>query len=162
MGTDSSLTYIKGDATIPYVEGGRRVIVHCCNDEGKWGKGFVTHLSKKWTPPEQAYRKWYASVEGNLPLGEIQPVQVSDDTFVMNLIGQKGVYKSGSKPPIRYWALKRGFRNVYNWVIAQEAEVTLHMPKLGSGLAGGNWSRIEELIKEELSNKNISVTIYTL
>ncbi len=36
------------------------------------------------------------------------------------------------------------------------------MPRMGAGLAGGNWVAIEKLIRHELSDKGISVTVYDL
>ncbi len=42
------INYVKGDATAP-IGIGNKIIVHICNDIGRWGKGFVMALSKKWS-----------------------------------------------------------------------------------------------------------------
>ncbi len=34
------------------------------------------------------------------------------------------------------------------------------MPRIGAGLTGGNWEIIEGIIREELSAKDTSVTVY--
>ncbi|EPJ40147.1 hypothetical protein STAFG_2811 [Streptomyces afghaniensis 772] len=34
------------------------------------------------------------------------------------------------------------------------------MPRIGCGLAGGKWSRVEPLIEERLIRRGISVTVY--
>jgi hypothetical protein len=34
------------------------------------------------------------------------------------------------------------------------------MPRIGYGLAGGTWDKIEPLINSTLTTKNISVTVY--
>lgn len=44
------IKYIIGDATEPQGEG-NKIIVHCCNNIGGWGAGFVLSLSKKWLEP---------------------------------------------------------------------------------------------------------------
>ncbi len=50
-----TIQYLKGDATNPTGDN-NKVIVHICNDLGKWGKGFVLAISKRWSKPEQVYR----------------------------------------------------------------------------------------------------------
>jgi hypothetical protein len=34
------------------------------------------------------------------------------------------------------------------------------MPRIGCGLAGGDWSRIEPLIEEQLCARGVQVTVY--
>ena len=48
--------YVVGDATDPK-ETGTKVICHCVNDIGRWGKGFVRSL-RQWAWVESAYRRW--------------------------------------------------------------------------------------------------------
>lgn len=71
-----SIRYVVGDATSP-LGPGPKVIVHVCNDAGKWGKGFVLAVSKKWPKAEATYRAWYRQ-EGDSPfeLGQVQYVEV--------------------------------------------------------------------------------------
>ena len=45
-----SIVYTIGDATLP-AGPGPKIIVHICNDQGKWGKGFVS--AKRTTPYPQ-------------------------------------------------------------------------------------------------------------
>ncbi|THA79646.1 hypothetical protein E6R60_03350 [Streptomyces sp. A0642] len=37
---------------------------------------------------------------------------------------------------------------------------SVHMPRIGCGLAGGTWSRIEPLIEKRLTGRGIPVTVY--
>jgi hypothetical protein len=75
------IRYVTGDAT-RLIGVGPRVIVHVCNDVGKWGAGFVLALSRRWREPEAAYRAWYRSrkgtVEPPLELGSVQFVDVAE------------------------------------------------------------------------------------
>ena len=89
--------YVTGDATHPEGQG-HKIIVHVCNDIGRWGKGFVLAISKRWQEPEKAYRQWYAHPAGDnrMELGKIQPVRVEDDIAVINMIAQKGIYRAKS------------------------------------------------------------------
>jgi O-acetyl-ADP-ribose deacetylase (regulator of RNase III) len=152
------IQYCIGDATQPIGEG-NKIIPHICNDIGGWGKGFVLALSKRWKQPEQAYREWYES-QKNFELGQVQFVEVEPDLVVANIIGQKGIQKSGGKAPIRYEAVKEGLAKIA--IYAQDKNASIHMPRIGSGLAGGKWEVIEKIIQEELIVKDIEVTVYAL
>lgn len=148
------ITYLKGDATVPQAKG-PKVIAHVCNDRGGWGKGFVLAISARWSEPEADYRAW-ANRGPDFRLGETRLVQVKPDTWVANMIAQWG-YKTGSKgPPIRYEALLRCFQQLAPQAVARKASI--HMPRIGIGLAGGTWSRIEPLIVGALAN--LSVYVY--
>lgn len=43
---------------------------------------------------------------------------------------------------------------------AVELGASVHMPRIGCGLAGGKWSRIEPLIEQRLRRRGIPVTVY--
>jgi hypothetical protein len=45
-------------------------------------------------------------------------------------------------------------------VRAAELGASVHMPRIGCGLAGGRWERIEPLITRRLSEHGIAVTVY--
>ncbi|MBK6381812.1 MAG: Appr-1-p processing protein [Chitinophagaceae bacterium] len=151
------VNYIKGDATNPTVEG-NKIIVHICNDIGGWGKGFVVAISKRWKQPEQKYREWFKAQE-NFKLGQVQFVQVEHGFWVANLIGQHKINKDeNGNAPIRYESILLGLEQVGQFAIEKNA--TIHMPRIGCGLAGGTWDKIEPLIKQSLSDKDIMVTVY--
>lgn len=154
----SGIHYLKGDATNPSSKG-KKIIAHICNDIGGWGKGFVLALSKKWDEPEKAYRKWSKDKE-NFKLGEIQLVEVTPYIKVCNMIGQKGI-KTGSKgAPIRYEAVRECLEKLFE--SASKGEASVHMPRIGCGLAGGKWEAIEPIILETLVDKGIDVYVYDL
>lgn len=150
------LDIVTGDAIHPTVSG-NKVIVHVCNSIGLWGRGFVLALSRRWAAPEREYRK---IPKDQLHLGSVQFVRVEEDTWVANLVGQEGIRKSYGLPPIRYEAIREGLSKVKSW--AEEHGAQIVMPKIGAGLAGGNWLRIEQIIREELTNKGIPTTVYEL
>ncbi len=154
----SKIEFTNGDATQP-ISAGAKVIVHVCNDIGGWGAGFVLAISKRWSEPEAAYRSWHAGKE-ELPfeLGQVQFVPVEPQLWVANMIGQRGIRRSGGKPPIRYEAVQDGLAKVAQF--AQEHSASVHMPRIGCGLAGGKWERIETEIESTLVANGIAVTVY--
>lgn len=153
------IIYRKGDATDP-VGSGQKYIIHICNDSGGWGRGFVLAVSNRWTEPEKAYREWHReqySHSCGFKLGNIQLIKVSQDITVINMIAQEG-YGSGGRPPVRYEALEQCLEKVS--VSAKVHEASVHGPRFGTGLAGGNWTQIEPIIERTM--KELSVTIYDL
>ncbi len=153
----TTIQYVKGDATNP-AAAGNKIIAHLCNDVGGWGKGFVVAISNRWPEPERQYREWFKSKE-NFALGEVQFVPVAADTWVANLIGQRDIKKDkAGNPPIRYEAVAAGLQKVGQF--AKERGASVHMPRIGCGLAGGTWETIGPLIQTHLSSQDIPVTVY--
>lgn len=152
-----TITYLKGDATNPKTEG-NKIIIHICNDIGGWGKGFVLAISNRWKNPENGYRKWFQNRE-NFTLGEIQIVQVEDDLWVCNMIGQhKIITNSKGVIPIRYEAVEKCLKKLVDEALKLKASI--HMPRIGCGLAGGKWQEIEPLIEKTLLKNSIEVYVY--
>ena len=86
------IKHIIGDATNP-PRTSPAIIVHCCNDIGAWGRGFVLALSRRWKEPEREYRAWASGgISAYFVLGKVQFVQVetAPALWIANLIGQRG------------------------------------------------------------------------
>lgn len=172
----TEIVYLKGDASAPFAAG-PKFIVHVCNDLGGWGRGFVVALSKRWGNPETAYRSWARvgsspllwpadhGTEGitvKFGLGNIQIVQCErrEDIHVVNMIAQHGIQGGSNGPPIRYDALELCLGKAAEQ--ASHFYASVHMPRIGCGLAGGKWERVEPLIKNSLCARDIPVTVYDL
>jgi O-acetyl-ADP-ribose deacetylase (regulator of RNase III) len=152
------LRIIKGDATSPQAKG-PKIVAHVCNDLGGWGKGFVLAISRRWPQPERAYRGWHRDRAGNdFGLGATQLVQVRADIWVANMVAQRGIRTGSSGPPIRYDAVERCLAALAGH--ARSLSASVHMPRIGCGLAGGRWDRIEPLIVAALCTRDVAVTIY--
>jgi len=158
---------VRGDATRPKGSG-VKYIIHCCNDVGSWGAGFVLSLSKRWKEPEKQYRDWAHNREGTgkpFELGQIQLVIVEKDIIVANMIGQRDTHYCDGIPPVRYVAIRECLQKVVNNIeknmkLSPKSKFSVHCPKFGAGLAGGNWGMIETIITETILDKNIPVTVY--
>jgi len=152
------LQIVKGDATSPQAKG-PKIIGHVCNDLGGWGKGFVVAVSRRWPEPERAYRQWHRERAGNdFGLGATQLVQVRPDIWVANLVGQHGMRRGSGGPPIRYDAVERCLATLSEH--AERLAASVHLPRIGCGLAGGRWDRIEPLIVTALCARDIPTTVY--
>lgn len=135
------LKFIEGDATNPVSS--PFCIIHVCNNLGGWGAGFVLAISRRWKEPERVYRtskKW--------KLGEVQWVKIGEN-FVVNMIAQNGFKQVGNEIPLKYDALDKCLEQVYRDL---PANYTVHCPRIGCGLAGGKWEKVEELILKHMKN----------
>lgn len=151
------IKYVKGDATKP-IGDGVKLIVHICNDRGGWGAGFVRAISARWAKPEREYRAWYKGLEYDFCMGKVQFVELPGNLYVVNMVAQQGYLSASNPKPICYDSLRKCLEHV-----AEEAKnmgASVHMPRIGTGLAGGEWSLVERIVTETLSE--ISVTVYDL
>lgn len=149
------ISYELGDATEPSTG----VLVHVVNDRGGWGKGFVKAISARWSAPERRFRAWAKGREsGAFELGQVQFVSISDHLFVANVLAQHG-YRTKSNPvPLQYDALEQGLDAVA--LFARDRRLGVHMPRIGCGLAGGSWDRVEALIASSLDGIDVTVFDY--
>jgi hypothetical protein len=132
------------------------------NDISVMGSGFVVPLYTKWPIVKQLYHKW------DMSLGKTQIIIVEEnlegnDIFVANMCAQSGICSKSTGPrskvnskPIRYASLVRCMEDVANYVRAYKIDHIV-APMFGSGLAGGSWSTIEELIEEIWGDLNVTV-----
>jgi len=141
-----TIKYVNGDAAAPLAGNGAAIIAHVCNDVGGWGRGFVLALSQRWQEPERSYRQWYRERSANdFDLGAVQLVLVEPGLWVANIIGQHDIRATDEGPPVRYWAIEAGLADLADEADAMGAIV--HMPRIGCGLAGGEWPTVEAIIK---------------
>lgn len=150
------ISYLKGDVTKPQGSG-RRIIAHICNDRGGFGKGVALALANRWPNTKAYFKRWYASKD-DFELGATQLVEVADDLWVANMVAQHG-YKSPSNPlPLKLDALKACLKQLA--IEASARQATVHMPKIGTGLAGSSWDVVEPVISDILSA--VPTFVYTL
>lgn len=150
--------YQKGDATDPQAKP-PWILAHICNDRGGWGKGFVLAVSAKWPEVETKFRNWYRlgedAGEDPFELGAIQMVRIGPSRHVANMLAQHG-YRSGKEGiPLRYPALRQCLARLRLQAIKTGASV--HMPRIGCGLGGGDWKTVSQIIDEELQGTDVWV-----
>lgn len=145
----SSLTYLKCDASSPLTNS--TLIIHVVNSLGVWGKGFVLSLSKQFPQVKKEYLRWSKDKE-NFIMGEVQfeCVERKKNVFIANMLAQKGIKKNyqDNKRYIDYDALRLCLKKVARFALINR--LSIQMPKIGAGLAGGNWEEVEKIINEEL------------
>lgn len=155
----NEIKYIKGDATKPRGDE-KKVLAFIINDKANsWGAGFAKQMQKKWPLLLEEFKYWKTAHKHEFQLGNIHTSRLESDLTAVLMVAQHG-YGASKGPRVRYEALENTLRKV-----AKEAEKTkasVHMPRIGAGQAGGNWTIIEELIEKELCQKGLKVTVYDL
>ena len=154
--TASMLEFVRGDATEP-----RKlpaIIVQVVNNKARtWGgKGFAVAVRRRWPAVHADFRDWATH---GLRLGDVRLASADERVFVASMVAQSG-YGPSKHPRIRYAALRRALSTVTQ--TALDANATLHMPRIGAGEAGGAWTIIEELIRDECTVRGVPVTVYDL
>ena len=79
---------------------------------------------------------------------------------VSNMISMQGVMRESGDSPLCYVALAEALDELRRHTTSQGATVLVHMPRIGSGLAGGDWDRIEHLILAMMVKHKVDVPIY--
>lgn len=165
-----------GDASQP-IGGGPRIIAHVVNDQGRWGSGFTYSLSRNWPEAERDYRLWHryrtninldrskvfhlGNVRYTLVQGGVEGTgNPAEPLWVAHMCAQQGLIGDSNRRPLRYDALGSCLMEVATF--ANLAKASVHMPKIGTGLARGDWSIIREMLYDSFDRGNIEYVVYEL
>lgn len=131
------------------------IVPHVCNNVNAFGAGFASEVAAIY--PEVKLN--FHMLGSQAKLGHSQFITVKTDkqyrysiTFA-NMIAQNKLLNNSNKRPLNYAALVYCMNQVKNQaknikIDSENCRVEIHCPKFGSGLAGGNWNFISELIKD--------------
>ncbi|WP_405657221.1 Appr-1-p processing protein [Streptomyces sp. NBC_00079] len=118
----------------------------------------ITYVRGDATVPSVKGVKVIAHVCNDFRLGAAQFVRVEPYMWAANMVGQRGIRTGSKGVPVRYEAIDAALGRLAQKTT--ELGASVHMPRIGCGLAGGAWARVEPLITERLVRRGISVTVY--
>ena len=148
------IDYIDGDLIKLAKEANFDVIVHGCNCHSTMGAGIAPQIKAKY--PE-AYEADCKTTSGDITkLGTITHT-VNTTPIVVNIYSQfdtKG--RRQGKIDLDYDALRSGLQEVK----VKFSGKRIGMPKIGAGLAGGDWDIIEGIIEEEMRGEYVTIVNY--
>lgn len=159
--------YLRGDATQPQGDG-LIMLVHICNNIGLWGAGFTAALSHRWPQSEKSFNAWYdlyhSVLDPDKMLGTTLFVNLAPKLQLANMVAQDGVGRHNI--PIRYNALRTCLECVAKSTSPSPHEgipaASVHMPRIGCGLAGGRWEEVAPIIEQTLVSQGREVYVYDL
>ena len=136
--------------------GGFDLIVHGCNCFCTMGAGIAKGIKAAFP---QAYEADLATQRGDrAKLGTCTSAEIDQNgtpLIVVNAYTQFDWRGGGSK--VDYNAM----RSCMRWIKEHHAGKRIGLPKIGAGLAGGDWPRIVTIIEEELAEENVTVVEFT-
>jgi len=147
------IEYIKGNL----LDTDSGVIAHCANCFNTMGAGVAAAIKSRFPEAYIADCKTKQGDRGKL--GGFS--KSAGKPVVYNLYGQYNYGFSNGKPPIDYFALNNAMVAMRTDLIRSGYAGTISLPRLGAGLAGGDWTKIEKIISDTLSG-TWQVKIYSL
>jgi len=165
---------IDGDLITLAKEGKFDVIAHGCNCLSTMGAGIAPQMAKAFGADKFEMEMWGPTIEklGNidyrtLVLGEHaiwsldeaknnrnEPELTVVNAYTQNMYGRN--HSDGVLVPFDYEAFTICMRKM-NHVFKGKH---IGLPKIGAGLAGGNWNRIFEIIKYSLRDCDVTIVNY--
>lgn len=143
------------------------IIPHVCNNVNAFGAGFAKAVATRYPIVKENYHLLGPTFLRN-NLGYSQYVEVLSDKeyghklIFVNMIAQNGIISEKNSRPLNYLALTRSMASISKYCESYNSDhtVEIHCPKFGSGLSGGNWLFISDLI-DDIWTK-IPVFVYSL
>lgn len=130
------------------------VFAHCIAADLKWGAGIAPILISKEFDAESLcrYAKDGGDVVDQLFVGDILPIKCNKGIFV-NLITKRLTF---AKPT--YNSLAESLNTLKNYMIDNNL-TKLAMPRIGCGIDGLEWLKVEAIIKQIFENTEIEIEI---
>ena len=128
------------------------LIVHGCNCFCTMGAGVAKGIKAAFraaSKADLATARGDRTKLGTCTFGKIERSRTS--LVVVNAYTQFD-YR-GSGPKLDYEATRSCFR----WIKQQHSGKRIGLPKIGAGLAGGDWARIAAVIEEELAGEDVTL-----
>lgn len=141
------------------------VMIQGCNCYCTMGAGVAAAIAKEYPEAAQADKeytglgRWVAKSTklGNYSTALVKHRKTRDNLLIINAYTQNGFKKSGRRSDLfEYGEFKLICRKLKS-SISPKAKIA--MPKIGAGLAGGDWTKIEAIINEVFDDREIVVCV---
>ncbi len=128
------------------------VIAHGCNCLHVMGGGLAAQIRRHFP---QAYAADLATPLGaQSKLGTCSVAHIAIETGTLHVVNAYTQYDYGTeRVQVDYDAV----RNCMTWLGGTYSGQRIGLPKIGAGLAGGDWPLIEAIIRDTLSGENVTI-----
>jgi hypothetical protein len=145
------------------------IVPHVCNNIDLFGAGFAAQVADRYPNVKDNYHMLGKNfLKANLGYSQILNVyedpKFKHKLIFVNMIAQNGIKSIKNPRPLNYFALAKSMSQVSSFINSntdfknKQESIEIHAPKFGSGLSGGNWNFISDLI-EDIWGK-FFVTVY--
>jgi O-acetyl-ADP-ribose deacetylase (regulator of RNase III) len=142
--------YKKGDL----LEASEDIVAHGCNCVGGFGSGVAGQIAKTY-PKARYYYLDKFDTEG-WKLGDVQYVPQWNGKIIANCATQQDI-RPRQVCHADYGAIRSALTTIKQNAMPNQ---TIAIPKIGAGLAGGDWNIISKILEEVFSDYD--VTVYEL
>lgn len=146
------MKFIQGNLLEIIESGMFDVVVHGCNCFCNMGGGIAFYLKAKYPEILAIDKKTSCGDRGKL--GSCSAVTLKNNVIVLNAYTQ--YHWKGSDVLVDYSALRKVFRKIKSNFSGKR----IVYPKIGAGLANGDWGVIEKIISEELFGESHTCVLY--
>jgi O-acetyl-ADP-ribose deacetylase (regulator of RNase III) len=140
--------YIQGDLFDTDAE----VIAHGCNCKGGFGSGVAGIMARKYPKAKHYYLDKHD--EEGWKLGDVQFVRQWNGKYIANCATQDAYYPR-DRVHADYNAIRASMEKVKEF--AKSKNMKIAIPKIGAGLAGGDWNIIEKILNDVFSDYDVTV-----
>jgi O-acetyl-ADP-ribose deacetylase (regulator of RNase III) len=144
------IQYQTGDVCEALRKGEIDVLIHGCNAQGVMGSGIAKQIKEQFPLAYTIYKRQERHY--GLSLSNFSTAKIEDNKFIVNLITQDQYLPRGVCH-LDYDALELGLKEIDKLFHCGK----IGMPKIGAGLAGGDWEKIEGIINEVFKERTIYV-----
>ncbi len=123
---------------------GPAIIIHGVNCHDAMGSGVAKAIYTKWPQVKSNYHEF-----GSMILGDIQPVQVDKDLWVVNCFTQRAFGTDNQKYAVPMF-IEACLKKTMNLAMALAIK-TVYSPRIGCGLGGLDWDGEVKEIYEHIS-----------
>lgn len=145
------------------------IVPHVCNNINVFGGGFTAGIVTKFPIVEENFYLLGSKAK----LGHTQFVSAAKnkdygyEIIFANMIAQNNIRSHKNPRPLNYEALVYAMNAVKLYIVDYKRKndntnIEIHCPKFGSGLAGGDWKFIIELIKDIWYPISKNIFVYSL
>jgi O-acetyl-ADP-ribose deacetylase (regulator of RNase III) len=132
---------------IEYIEGEllasrESVIAHGCNAQGVMKSGVAKAIREEYPTVYDDYRATYEAQGKKLHLGQVIVTRTLERT-ILNIISQEYYGRNPNVVYVSYDAIEKAILR-----INEMGYIRVAFPKIGAGLANGNWDRISSIIEK--------------
>lgn len=127
------------------------VIVHGCNCFGVMGAGIALAIKRAFPEAFVADR---ATITGDRnKLGTCSVASIGK----LEIVNAYTQYRYGLTPNISTHLDYDAVKGCFKWIKEQYSGKRIGLPLIGSGLGGGSWPKIKQIIEEELKGENVTI-----
>lgn len=142
------INYIQGDLFDTDAE----IIAHGCNCRGGFGSGVAKIIATKYPKARFYYLDKFD--EDGWKLGDIQPVMQWNGKYIVNCATQDA-YLPRNECHADYDAIRLAMSRLKEFAMSKNMKIAI--PKIGAGLAGGDWNIIESILNDVFSDYDVTV-----